>query len=171
MTGEPREPERVIVLLRAHARCLVVPVLVVTAVSGAAVYGAAVLEETWLRIAVAAGGALAIILLGLVPYVRWLASHVLITTRRIVVRRGLGVRMRQEVLHSRSYDVSLRQSGLQRLFGSGDILLNTGLDRPVVLRDLPRAALVQEALSDLMQQSRSAVAEARRQTGATPLAD
>ncbi|KQV25501.1 PH domain-containing protein [Yonghaparkia sp. Root332] len=170
MTGEPREPERVIVLLRAHARALTGPVIVAVLVSGAAVYGATALDEPWQRIAVAAGGALAIVGLAVVPYIRWLASHVLITTRRIVVRRGLGVRTRQEVLHSRSYDVSLRQSAIQRLLGSGDILLNTGLDRPVVLRDLPRAALVQEALSDLMEHSRSSVAEARRQTGATPLA-
>ena len=170
MTGEYHEPERVIVLLRAHARALTGPVLVVVLASGGAVYGASALEEPWMRIVVAAAGALAILLLGLVPYIRWLASHVLITTRRIVVRRGLGVRTRQEVLHSRSYDVSLRQTGLQRLFGSGDILVNTGLDRPVVLRDLPRAALVQEAISDLMEHSRSSVAEARRQTGATPLA-
>ena len=170
MTGEFREPERVIVLLRAHARALVLPVIVVVGASGGAVYGAFALDEPWMRIAAGSVGALAIILFGLAPYIRWLASHVLITTRRIVVRRGLGVRTRQEVLHSRSYDVSLRQSGLQRLFGSGDILVNTGLDRPFVLRDLPRAALVQEAISDLMEHSRSSVAEARRQTGATPLA-
>lgn len=170
MTGEQPDPERVIVLLRAHARALVLPVVVLLAVSGGAVYGATALDELWLRILIVAAGALALVLLVLAPYVRWLASHVLITTRRIVIRHGLVVRTRQEVLHSRSYDVALRQSGLQRLFRSGDILLNTGLDRPVVLRDLPRAALVQEALSDLMEHSRSSVADARRQTGATRLA-
>jgi len=170
MTGEQPDPERVIVLLRAHARALALPVIVLLAVSAGAVYGAAVLDELWLRILVVAAGALALLLLVLAPYVRWLASHVLITTRRIVIRHGLVVRTRQEVLHSRSYDVALRQSGLQRLFRSGDILLNTGLDRPVVLRDLPRATLVQEALTDLMEHSRSSVADARRQTGATRLA-
>lgn len=170
MTGEQPDPERVIVLLRAHARALVLPVVVLLAVSGGAVYGATALDELWLRILIVAAGALALVLLVLAPYVRWLASHVLITTRRIVIRHGLVVRTRQEVLHSRSYDVALRQSGLQRLFRSGDILLNTGLDRPVVLRDLPRAALVQEALTDLMEHSRSSVADARRQTGATRLA-
>lgn len=170
MTGEQPDPERVIVLLRAHARALVLPVVVLLAVSGAAVYGATVIDELWLRILIIAAGALALLLLVLAPYVRWLASHVLITTRRIVIRHGLVVRTRQEVLHSRSYDVALRQSGLQRVFRSGDILLNTGLDRPVVLRDLPRAALVQEALTDLMEHSRSSVADARRQTGAARLA-
>lgn len=170
MTGEQPDPERVIVLLRAHARALVLPVVVLLAVSGGAVYGATALDELWPRILVVAAGALALVLLVLAPYVRWLASHVLITTRRIVIRHGLVVRTRQEVLHSRSYDVALRQSGLQRLFRSGDILLNTGLDRPVVLRDLPRAALVHEALTDLMEHSRSSVADARRQTGATRLA-
>lgn len=170
MTGEFREPERVIVLLRAHARALVLPVIVLLAAAGGAAYGATAFDDPWLRLAVAVAGALAVIVLAIAPYVRWLATHVLITTRRIVIRRGLLVRSRQELLHSRSYDVQLRQGGLQRLFRSGDILVNTGLDRPIVLRDLPRAALVQEALVDLMEHSRSSVADARRQTGATPLA-
>src|SRR6478672_8649518 len=130
MNGVHPEPERVIVLMRAHARALVLPVVVLIAASGGAVYGAAVLEDPWLRIAVLAAGALAVLVLSLVPYIRWLASHVLITTRRIVVRHGLIVRTRQELLHSRSYDVSLRQSAIQRLLGSGDILLTTGRDRP-----------------------------------------
>lgn len=162
MTGEAREPERIIALLRPHARALVLPSLVLVGASGGTVYGATVLDELWQRIGVAIAGLVAIIGLWLVPYVRWLGSHVLITTRRIVIRRGLVVRTRQELLHGRSYDVVVRQSGLQRLLRSGDILVNTGLDRPVVLHDLPRAALVQEALADLMEASRNPVAEARR---------
>lgn len=170
MTGEFREPERVIVRLRSHARSLVMPVTVLLAAAGGAAYGTTALDDALLRVAVAVAGALAAVVLAIAPYVRWLATHVLITSRRIVIRRGLLIRNRQELLHSRSYDVQLRQAGLQRLFRSGDILVNTGLDRPIVLRDLPRAALVQEALADLMEHSRSSVADARRQTGATPLA-
>lgn len=169
MTGEIREPERAIALVRPHVRALVLPSLVLVGASGGMAYGVSVLDELWQRVGVAVGGLVAIVALWLVPLVRWLGTHVLITTRRIVVRRGLAVRTRQELLHGRSYDVSLRQSGVQRLLRSGDILVNTGLDKPVVLHDLPRAALVQEALGDLMEGSHSSVADLRRQTGAMPL--
>ena len=47
------------------------------------------------------------------------------------------------------------------------MLINTGLDTPVVLRDAPRARLVHEALGDLMEASTSSMAAQRRQTAAT----
>jgi hypothetical protein len=48
------------------------------------------------------------------------------------------------------------------MFGSGDVLINTGLEHPVVLRDVPRADLVQGTLHDLMERSMNPIA-ARRQ--------
>jgi uncharacterized membrane protein YdbT with pleckstrin-like domain len=168
-TGEFREPERVIVLLRGHARVLVLPVILLLVLSAGTVYGTLALDEEWMRWAALGAGVLGIVLLCLVPYVRWLASHTLLTTRRIVTRRGLVVRTRREVLHSRGYDVVLRQSWPQRLFRTGDVIIKTGSENPVVLRDVPRAVLVQEALSDLMEHSHNSVVEARRQTGPHPL--
>ena len=55
-------------------------------------------------------------------------------------------------------------------FGSGDIEVNTGLDRPVVLRDAPNADLVQGALHDLMEASLNPIA-ARRQAEASRPSD
>jgi hypothetical protein len=72
------------------------------------------------------------------------------------------IRLRQELLHSRGYDVTVRKNSLQSAFGSGDVQINTGLDRPVVLKDVPSADLVQAALHDLMEASQNSVA-ARRQ--------
>ena len=168
MTGEqPRVPERVIALIRPHARTLTLPGLALIAVCGGTAYAATALDEPWQRITALAAGAFLIVLLFLAPLVRWLGTHYLITTRRVVLRTGLIGRTRQELLHGRSYDISLRQSPLQRLFRSGDVLVNTGLDTPVVLRDAPRALLVQAALGDLMEASTSSVAAQRRQTAAT----
>ena len=76
---------------------------------------------------------------------------------------GLFVRTRQELLHSRGYDVTVRKAGLQPLFGSGDVLINTGLEHPVVLRDVPGADLVQAALHDLMERSLNPIAARRQQ--------
>lgn len=162
MTGEVRVPERAIARLRPHARALVLPSIVLIAVVGAATYGAVVVDETWQVLAVVLGAVVVAGLLWVLPLLRWLSSQYLITTRRIVLRRGLLVRTRQEVLLSRSFDVSLRRSGLQSMFRSGDVLINTGLDRPIVLRDLPRADLVMRALGDVMEASTTSITTVRR---------
>lgn len=167
-TGATRAPERVIVKLRPHARRLVFPSLMLIALTGATTFGALSLEELWQQLAVVAVGLGLIILFWAVPMMRWLATGYTLTTRRLIIRKGLAVRNRQELLHSRGYDVALRQAGLQSLFRSGDVLINTGLDRPVMLRDVPRARIVQGALSDLMETSTSSVAAQRRRESADP---
>lgn len=162
MTGENRVPERAIARLRPHARALVLPSIVLVVIAGGVSFGAFVLDELWPSLAVLLGGLVVIGLLWVLPLLRWLSTQYLITTRRVVLRRGLLVRTRQEVLLSRSYDVAVRQSGLQSMFRSGDVLINTGLDRPIVLRDVPRADLVQRALGDVMETSTTSIATVRR---------
>jgi len=162
MTGENWVQERALTSVRPHARRLLFPSLALVIVVGAGSFGYFFLDE-WGQRFVALGGAIvALLVLWMLPLLSWLSTQYLITTRRIVVRRGLFVRTRQEVLLSRSYDVSVRQAGLQRAFRSGDLLINIGLDRPIVLRDVPRAELVQRALSDVMEASTASIATVRR---------
>ena len=104
----------------------------------------------------------------MLPLLTWLGRNYTITTRRIVLRGGLCVRTRQELLHSRGYDVTVRKAGLQLLFGSGDVRINTGLEHPVVLRDVPGADLVQAALHDLMERSLNPIAARRQQEQSRP---
>lgn len=162
MTGDNRVPERAIARLRPHARALVLPSISLAVLVGAATFGAFALDELWQSLAVLLAGVIAICVLWVLPLLRWLSSQYLITTRRVVLRSGLFVRTRQEVLLSRSYDVTVRQAGLQSAFRSGDVLINTGLDRPIVLRDVPRADLVQRALGDVMETSTTSIATVRR---------
>lgn len=162
MTGESRQPERAVSRLRPHARALVLPSIVLVAAAGAASYAAFALDELWMRLAAILAGLVIVGLLWLLPLLSWLSTQYLITTRRIVLRRGLVVRTRQEVLLSRGHDVTVRRAGLQSAFRSGDVLVNTGLDRPIVLRDVPRADLVAEALTDLLEASTSSITAVRR---------
>ncbi|MDM4762734.1 PH domain-containing protein [Galbitalea sp. SE-J8] len=165
-TAEERMPERapetVVAQLRPHARRLVLPAVVLVAVSGAVGYLSGIVEEGWQQLALIGGAALVVVLLALAPFLVWLGTRYTITSRRVVVRTGGVVRVRQELLHSRGYDVTVRQSAGQAIAGSGTVEINAGLDRPVVLRDVPNARLVQEALNDLMEESVNPVA-ARRQ--------
>jgi len=167
MTTEPTTagaptPESVVARLRPHGRALFWPSLALIAIVGAVGYFYGLFDEVWLNLAVLVGGVLLALVLWLLPLLSWLGSHYTITTRRIVLRSGFFVRVRQEMLHSRGYDVTVRKNSLQSLFGSGDVEINTGLDHPVVLRDVPSADLVQTALHDLMERSLNPIA-ARRQ--------
>jgi uncharacterized membrane protein YdbT with pleckstrin-like domain len=162
MASEAQETERIVARLRPHGRALFWPSLVLIATVGAMAYFYGSFGQSWQNLGILAAGALVILLLWLLPLLSWLGKRYIITTRRIVLRSGFFVRIRQELLHSRGYDVTVRKAGLQSLFGSGDVLINTGLDSPVRMRDVPSADLVQAALHDLMEKSLNPIA-ARRQ--------
>lgn len=141
---------------------LILPALLLIATAGGAAYALGVLPEAWQRFAVV-GAALAIVLFGsFLPFLAWLTRRTTITTRRVILRSGVFVRLRQELLHSRGYDVTVRRSWAQSAFGSGDVRINTGHDQPVVLRDVPRPDLLQAALHELMEVSNTGIADRRR---------
>lgn len=151
--GVPQR-EMVVARLRPHARALFWPTLLLVGVAAAVGYFGGTFPEAWQNLAVLAAGGVIIVAGWFLPLFSWLARNYTITTRRIVLRSGVIVRVRQELLHSRAHDVTVRKTSLQSLFGSGDVLVSTGLDRPVVLKDVPSADLVQEALHELMEDNR-----------------
>jgi uncharacterized membrane protein YdbT with pleckstrin-like domain len=156
-------PEAVVARLRPHGRALFWPSLAMILILGATGYFYGSFDEPWQNLTVLAAALLLGIVCWLLPLLSWLGRHYTVTTRRIVLRSGFFVRVRQELLHSRGYDVTVRKHALQSLFRSGDILINTGLDHPVVLRDVPGADLVQSALHDLMEHSQNPLAARRQQ--------
>jgi uncharacterized membrane protein YdbT with pleckstrin-like domain len=155
-TGEftaPPDAERVVARLRRHGRVLVLPALLLIATAGITAYAVPWLDEGWPRLAAVVAGALVVVLGSLLPYLGWLSSRATITTRRVIVRRGLFVRVRRELWHRRGYDVQVARSWLQRMSGSGDVRLETGHEVPVVIRDVPAPLAVQAALHELMAES------------------
>jgi len=165
-----QETEQLVASLRSHGRALFWPSLVLIGAVGGLTYFYGHFEQAWQNVAVLVAAVLVIVLLWLLPLLNWLGRRYSITTRRIVLRRGFFVRVRQELLHSRGYDITVRKNALQSMFGSGDVRINTGLDHPVTLRDVPNADLVQSALHDLMERSINPIA-ARRQASASSAPD
>jgi uncharacterized membrane protein YdbT with pleckstrin-like domain len=159
----PATPESVVARLRPHGRALFWPTLALLLIVGATAYFFGRFPDDWENLALLGVAALLILLLWVIPLLLWLGRNYTITTRRIILRSGFLVRVRQELLHSRSYDVTVRKTGLQSIFGSGDVQINTGLEHPVVLRDIPGADLVQAALHDLMEANQRMVAAHRQQ--------
>lgn len=170
MSSASQDSEQVVARLRPHGRALFWPSLFLIGAAFGMSYYAGRFAEYWQNAAILVGGALLILLLWFLPLLAWLGKRYIITTRRIILRHGFFVRIRQELLHSRGYDITVRKNSLQSVFGSGDVLINTGLDRPVVLRDIPSADLVQGVLHDLMERSLNPIA-ARRQAEASSAPD
>lgn len=164
------ETEHLVASMRSHGRAMFWPTVVLIGSLGATSYFYGRLPELWQNIVILITGVLLIVALWLLPFLAWLGRRYTITTRRIVLRRGFFVRVRQELLHSRGYDVTVRKNALQSVFGSGDVQINTGLEHPVVLRDVPGADIVQGALHDLMERSLNPIA-ARRQASESAASD
>lgn len=159
--ARPAAPEQVVARLRRHARVLALPAVLLIAVAGAAGYAMAVVAEWWLQLVVV-GIALVVVVAGcLVPFLAWLSQRTTVTTRRVIVRRGVFVRVRQELVHARGYDIVVRRSWAQRALGSGDVRLDSGHDHPIVLRDLPDPILLQAALHELMAHEQHSDADHR----------
>ncbi len=156
-------PERIVARLRSHARALFWPSLVLIATCGAVGYFGGQFTEVWESVLLYSSAAATVLLLFLLPLAFWLSRRYTVTTRRIILRHGFFVRVRQELLHSRGYDLSVRRNWLQSAFRSGDVLINSGLEKPVVLRDVPKADTVQRALNDLMENSQNIVSTRRQQ--------
>ncbi|SEB37164.1 membrane protein YdbS, contains bPH2 (pleckstrin homology) domain [Paramicrobacterium humi] len=155
-TGEPIA-ERVVARLRRHGRVLILPVVVLLASVGAVSYLYGTFREQWISTLVLVGGVAVIVLLVLLPYLMWLNHRYTLTTRRVIVRQGFFVRTRQEVLHSRGYTVTVKRGPLQALFRSGDIVITSGVDKPILLKDIPGANQVQAVLHDLIERAQGQI--------------
>jgi uncharacterized membrane protein YdbT with pleckstrin-like domain len=166
--SEPASTESVIARLRPHGRALFWPAVALVLIVGATAYFFGRFQQDWENLALLGVAALLTLLLWVIPLLLWLGRNYTITTRRVILRSGFLVRVRQELLHSRGYDVTVRKNGMQSVFGSGDVQINTGLEHPVVLRDVPAADLVQAALHDLMEANQSMVAAHRQQDASRP---
>lgn len=144
------DSEVIVARLRPHARAIFWPCVLLVAVSAALGYFGGLLTQQWQLTGALAIAAVLVVTLWLAPLCSWLATNYTITTRRIVLRRGILVRYRQELWLSRGYDITLRASLIQSMFGSGDIEFSAGSESSALMRDVPSAALVHAAVHDLL---------------------
>ncbi len=144
-------PEAILVRVRPHARRLTFPVLILFATAAAyGWFGGRFVEEWQNWAALAAAGAL--VFFGtLLPFFAWLGHRYTVTTRRIIARRGLFVRDRQDLYLARVTDVRLRRTPFQAAAASGDIRVTAGPDLTVVLHDIPSARLTADLLGALTE--------------------
>ncbi|WP_075200968.1 PH domain-containing protein [Leucobacter celer] len=146
------QPEAVVLRFRRHGRRLVLPVCVLIALAAVAGYWVGALPEFWMNLLAGVAAALVGLVLGVLPVLAWLAHRTTVTTRRVIVRRGLFVHQRSEVALGRVREVKTRRSVLQRLRGAGDIDVLHGAES-LRLEDVPGVAVVADALHELMERN------------------
>jgi len=159
MVSEPSNPitnslgvvtEKTVVRLRPHAGNLLWSSIVLIVATFGWTFGAGLLPELWMQIALAIAWGIVVILVVIIPWLTWLASRITITTHRVIVSRGLFGRERREVLFVRVTDVTVRRSAMQMMFGSGDVLLGVGAEQAFRIHAVPRPNLVVAALTELV---------------------
>ncbi len=135
------EGEQVVVHRHPHWRMLVVPVLVLLLVVGGTSFLAALVSAqswavwAWLGLAVA-GLALA----GrftVFPVVRWRTTHFVVTDRRVLVREGVLTRHGMDIPLRRISSVQVRNSLLERMLGSGTLVIESESDESLEFDDVP----------------------------------
>jgi membrane protein YdbS with pleckstrin-like domain len=147
--------EDVIVDVRPHWRYLSAPVAALVIVIVGAV--ASAIEGTpgwvsWLLLA-----ALGLTALWLVSrYLRWVTTRLVVTTSRIIERRGIVARRGREIPLSALTDIGYRQTIFDRIIGAGDVVIESaGRESQESFPDLPNPARIHNVIFTQMQLLRS----------------
>jgi len=158
----------VVAELRPSIGSLVLPtILLIAAVSAIAFFGLR-LTEPWQQWAVGGGAALVVVFGFVVPLWHWASRRYTVTTRRTILRDGMVVRRRREILHARVVEVAMRRTPGQAFAGSGDVVLEMGGGHSAVLRSVRAPGLVQAAITDLVEEQRADREYRRASSGEQP---
>jgi uncharacterized membrane protein YdbT with pleckstrin-like domain len=72
---------------------------------------------------------LALLLFTVIPIMRWLFTNFVLTTDRVITRRGIIAKQSKEIPLERINDVAFNQTVLERMIGAGDILIESAGER------------------------------------------
>ncbi|HVE97893.1 MAG TPA: PH domain-containing protein [Mycobacteriales bacterium] len=158
--GYPRrllnDDEEMVFDLRPHWKAVVGATLLAPLIVGLASFGVARIPEGSLQTAlraiavvVAAGLFFAFCV---VPYLKWLSTHFVVTTRRVIMRSGVLGRSGRDLPLFRINDVTFEHSFFERLLGSGTLIVESAGERgQVTLADIPHPEDVQRELYKLIE--------------------
>ncbi len=146
------QDEEVVIHLHPHWKMLVLPVLLLVLIGGMAGFAIAFVTVPGVQLGIAV---VAVLLVGYTtvrPFLRWLTTHFVFTTHRVLLREGVLSRSGRDIALSRINDVSFEHNLFERMLGSGTLVVESAGERgQVVLADVPRVERVQGALYQLIE--------------------
>ncbi len=151
------QDEKVVRHLHPHWLSVLLPTVVGVVAVAAAVIALLVLPDgsvgTVLLWVVLGAAVLVLLLFVLAPYVRWRSTHYVITTHRVMVRRGVLTKSGKDITLAKITDVSFRQTLLDRLIGSGSLKIESAGDSPDEdLVNVPDSDDVQQLINRLVDE-------------------
>lgn len=151
------EGEQVVVHTHPHWKMLVVPVLVLLLVSATGSFLAALVSaQPWARwawLGVALAGLGLVVRFTVLPVVAWRTTHLVVTTRRVLVREGVLTRQGMDIPMSRINSVQFRRTLGERVLGCGTLVIESASEEALEFADVPgvekvHGLLYQEAVDD-----------------------
>jgi uncharacterized membrane protein YdbT with pleckstrin-like domain len=155
--GRPEAaPERSVLVLHPHWKVLVGPVilgvLVIAAAIAAGVAIPAGRDAGTERLAVLVVAVVLLLIAVVRPVLRWKTTTYELTSGRLRVREGIVARRGRDIPLTRISDVSFTRSLLDRLVGSGRLVVESpGEHGQIVLTDIPQVERVQAILFALVE--------------------
>jgi uncharacterized membrane protein YdbT with pleckstrin-like domain len=151
------EDEHLVLRLHPHWKTLIGPLLVAVLVVAAALIAEVLIPSNSAaaveRLVVAAVAILAVMLWLIVPVLRWRTTTYELTTRRMRVRSGIVTRHGRDIPLARINDVSFEKGLLDRLLGSGRLVVESaGEHGQILLSDIPRVEFTQATLFRLVEE-------------------
>ncbi|MCU1536969.1 MAG: rane-flanked domain [Humibacillus sp.] len=88
-----------------------------------------------------------------VPYLRWRTTHYVVTSHRVMVRRGILTKNGKDITLSKITDVSFQQTLMDRIIRSGSLHIESAGDSPDEnLANIPRSNEVQQLINRLIDE-------------------
>src|SRR4051812_24566143 len=145
------EDESVVLDLHPHWKVLFLPFLGLLAVLALLGFLLAQGYGTVANEVMIAVGALLVLVLFVVPLLKWRTTHFVVTSERVVMRSGVLGRQGRDIPLTRINDVSFHHTFFERLLGCGTLVVESAGERgQVTLTDIPRVERVQRTVYDLV---------------------
>jgi uncharacterized membrane protein YdbT with pleckstrin-like domain len=150
------DDERVVKHLHPHWITLLVPTVLLVVIVGLGSFLAAIVPggsaQGLLRIAIGAVAVLAVVVVVLVPYLRWRTTHYVLTTHRLMTRLGILNHTGRDVPLNRINNAMYEQSFWERIINSGTLVVESaGEDGQQVFENIPDADQTQQLINRLVE--------------------
>ena len=150
------DDERVVKHLHPHWITLAGPILLLVLIVGLGSFLASIVPsgsaQGPARIGVAALAVATVVVVVLVPYLRWRSTHYVLTTHRLMTRVGILSHTGRDVPLNRINNAMYEQSFWERIVNSGTLVVESaGEDGQQVFRDIPDADQTQQLINRLVE--------------------
>lgn len=153
--------EQLLLYRHPHWKMLIAPAFAFVLAGALAGFGAGVAQarlegntRTAVLVAIAALWLLVLIFQCLLPLLYWRTSHFIVTDRRVLSRRGLITHTGIDIPLSRISNVQFRNGPIDRIFGTGTLIVGSASEDLLEFADIPQVEKVHALLYQEVESAR-----------------